>query len=48
MIIDLVRKNDWMPRNFRKQNKEIEDARNKLGLSLDGRQAMRRLPIIWV
>ncbi|MCC8028181.1 MAG: FliA/WhiG family RNA polymerase sigma factor [Clostridium sp.] len=34
MIIDLVRKNDWMPRNFRKQNKEIEDARNKLGLSL--------------
>lgn len=34
MIIDLVRKNDWMPRNFRKQNKEIEDARSKLGLTL--------------
>ena len=34
MIIDLVRKNDWMPRNFRKQNKEIEEARNKLGLTL--------------
>lgn len=34
MIIDLVRKNDWMPRNFRKQNKEIEDTRNKLGLTL--------------
>lgn len=27
MIIDLVRKNDWMPRNYRKQNRSIEDAR---------------------
>ena len=34
MIIDLDRKNDWMPRKFRKQNKEIEEARNMLGLTL--------------
>lgn len=27
MIIDLVRKNDWMPRDFRKQVKAMEDAR---------------------
>lgn len=27
MIIDLVRKNDWMPRNYHKQNKSIEEAR---------------------
>lgn len=27
MIIDLVRKHDWMPRNYRKQNRSIEDAR---------------------
>ncbi len=26
MIIDLVRKNDWMPRDFRKQVKAIEEA----------------------
>lgn len=35
MVIDLVRKNDWMPRDYRKQNKAIEDARiylaDKLG-----------------
>lgn len=30
MVIDLVRKNDWMPRNYHKQNKSIEDARNYL------------------
>ncbi len=31
MIIDLVRSSDWMPRNFRKQNKEIEEAQDRLG-----------------
>ena len=30
MIIDLVRSRDWMPRKFRKQNKEIEEVRNRL------------------
>ncbi|MCI8659542.1 MAG: FliA/WhiG family RNA polymerase sigma factor [Lachnospiraceae bacterium] len=30
MIIDLVRKNDWMPRDFRKQVKAMEDARTAL------------------
>ena len=30
MIIDLVRKNDWLPRDFRKQNKAIEDAKLSL------------------
>ena len=34
MIIDLVRKNDWMPRDFRKQVKAIEDAQISLGRSL--------------
>lgn len=34
MIIDLVRKNDWMPRDFRKQVKAIEDAQTSLGRSL--------------
>ena len=34
MIIDLVRKNDWMPRDFRKQVKTIEDAQIALGRSL--------------
>jgi len=27
MVIDLIRKNDWMPRDYRKQNKLIENAR---------------------
>lgn len=27
MVIDLVRKNDWMPRNYHKQNKSIENAK---------------------
>lgn len=31
MIIDLVRSSDWMPRNFRKQNREIEEAQERLG-----------------
>ena len=31
MIIDLVRKNDWMPRDFRKQVRMMEDARIALG-----------------
>ncbi len=34
MIIDLVRKNDWMPRDFRKQVKAIEDLQISLGRSL--------------
>ena len=31
MIIDLVRKNDWMPRDFRKQVRLMEEARGTLG-----------------
>ena len=31
MIIDLVRKNDWMPRDFRKQVRMIEETRIALG-----------------
>lgn len=31
MIIDLVRKNDWMPRDFRKQIRLMEEARIALG-----------------
>jgi len=27
MVIDLVRKSDWMPRDYHKQNRSIEDAR---------------------
>ncbi|NBH73006.1 FliA/WhiG family RNA polymerase sigma factor [Clostridiaceae bacterium] len=34
MIIDLVRKNDWMPRDFRKQVKAMEDARTVLERTL--------------
>ena len=34
MIIDLVRKNDWMPRDFRKQVKAMEAAQNALSRSL--------------
>ena len=34
MIIDLVRKNDWMPRDFRKQVKAMEDLQVSLGRSL--------------
>lgn len=37
MIIDLVRKSDWMPRDFRKQVKAMEDARVALDRTL-GRQ----------
>ncbi|MCI8517524.1 MAG: FliA/WhiG family RNA polymerase sigma factor [Hungatella sp.] len=37
MIIDLVRKNDWMPRDFRKQVKGIEELQSSLGRQL-GRQ----------
>ena len=31
MIIDLVRKNDWMPRDFRKQVKLMEETKLSLG-----------------
>ncbi|MCI8854295.1 MAG: FliA/WhiG family RNA polymerase sigma factor [Lachnospiraceae bacterium] len=31
MIIDLVRKNDWMPRDFRKQVRLMEETRLKMG-----------------
>lgn len=34
MVIDLVRKNDWMPRDYHKQNKSIENARVHLGNAL--------------
>ena len=34
MIIDLVRKNDWMPRDFRKQVKAMEAVSNTLSRSL--------------
>lgn len=34
MIIDLVRKNDWMPRDFRKQVKAMETVQNTLGRNL--------------
>ena len=34
MIIDLVRKNDWMPRDFRKQAKALEETQAALGRSL--------------
>ncbi len=34
MIIDLVRKNDWMPRDFRKQVKAMEDVQATLGRQL--------------
>ena len=34
MIIDLVRKNDWMPRDFRKQVKAMDEARTALDRSL--------------
>lgn len=34
MIIDLVRKNDWMPRDFRKQVKAMENARLELERTL--------------
>lgn len=37
MIIDLVRKNDWMPRDFRKQVKAMEEVQTSLSRSL-GRQ----------
>ena len=37
MIIDLVRKNDWMPRDFRKQVKAVEEAQTALNRKL-GRQ----------
>lgn len=30
LIIDLIRKNDWMPRDYRKQSKAIDDARSHL------------------
>lgn len=30
MIIDIIRKNDWMPRNYHKQYRSIEDARIEL------------------
>ncbi|MEY8337057.1 FliA/WhiG family RNA polymerase sigma factor [Lachnospiraceae bacterium 62-35] len=34
MIIDLVRKNDWMPRDFRKQVKAMEETQASLSRSL--------------
>lgn len=30
MVIDLIRKNDWMPRNYHRDRKNIEDARDEL------------------
>ena len=37
MIIDLMRKNDWMPRDYRRQYKALENARQELTEAL-GRQ----------
>lgn len=37
MVIDLVRKNDWMPRDYHKQNRMIEEGRSVLAEKL-GRQ----------
>jgi RNA polymerase sigma factor for flagellar operon FliA len=37
MIIDLMRKNDWMPRDYRRQYKALENARQQLTEAL-GRQ----------
>ena len=37
MIIDLMRKSDWMPRDYRRQYKAIENARLQLSGEL-GRQ----------
>ena len=34
MVIDLVRKNDWMPRDYHRQNKSIETARLHLAETL--------------
>lgn len=34
MVIDLVRKNDWMPRNYHKDRKSIDQAREELTRSL--------------
>lgn len=34
MIIDLMRESDWMPRNFRKQSREIEEVQARLSQSL--------------
>lgn len=34
MIIDLVRKQDWLPRDYRKKSREMEDARSSLVQSL--------------
>ena len=34
MIIDLVRRNDWLPHNFRKQYKEIEEMESQLRVRL--------------
>ncbi|MGL5436377.1 MAG: sigma-70 family RNA polymerase sigma factor [Lachnospiraceae bacterium] len=34
MVIDLVRKNDWLPRDYHKHNKSIENARIDLADSL--------------
>ncbi len=35
MVIDLVRKNDWMPRDYHKQNRLIENARVYLSETLE-------------
>lgn len=37
MVIDLVRKNDWMPRDYHRQNRSIEEGRSHLTEKL-GRQ----------
>ena len=34
MVIDQIRKNDWMPRDYHRQNRSIEEAREHLELSL--------------
>lgn len=34
MIIDIIRKNDWMPRNYHKQYQAIEDTKNSLASEL--------------
>ena len=43
MIIDLVRKNDWMPRDFRKQVRMMEDARIALGGDATDEEILRLL-----
>ncbi len=43
MIIDLVRKNDWMPRDFRKQVRMMEEARIALGSEASDEEVARHI-----